>query len=95
MTNNVNNTGPDSKPDAKKKDDSLFQAELLKLASQAEKKQSEWIKRKKAIRVIADLLMDNFEVQYDWHEVLEIELDDGRWVKVTLEEIEDPTPKDE
>jgi len=50
---------------------------------------------KKAIRVVGDLLVDKFDVQYDWHEVLEIRLGDGRWVMVTLAEIEDPTPKDE
>lgn len=52
---------------------------------------------KEAIRIIADLIHagDNLNVQYDWHEVLEVELDDGRWVRVTLKEIEDPTPKED
>lgn len=50
---------------------------------------------KEAIRVIADWIHigSNFDVGYDWHEVLEVELDDGRWVMITLEEIDDPTPK--
>ena len=47
---------------------------------------------KKAIRVVGDLLVDKFDVAYDWHDVLEIHLDDGRWVRVTLEMIADPTP---
>jgi hypothetical protein len=51
---------------------------------------------KKAIKVIADCIHTGigFDVRYDWHEVLEVELDDGRWVMITLEEIDDPTPKD-
>ena len=51
---------------------------------------------REAIRVIADVILanDGFEVQYDWHEVLEVELEDGRWVRITLEEIVDPTPKE-
>lgn len=53
-------------------------------------------KKPEAIRVIADLIhaSNDMNVGYDWHEVLEVELDDGRWVKVTLEEIADPTPEE-
>lgn len=54
-------------------------------------------RKNSAIRVISDLIhaSSNLDVRYDWHEVLEVELHDGRWVKVTLEEIENPTPPDE
>ena len=53
--------------------------------------------KKEAIRIIADLIhaSNDMNVDYDWHEVLEVELNDGRWVKVTLEEIDDPTPEEE
>ena len=55
------------------------------------------VTKKEAIRVVADLIhaSNDMNVDYDWHEVLEVELNDGRWVKVTLEEIDDPTPEAE
>lgn len=51
---------------------------------------------KKAIRVIVDLIYgsDDFEVEYDWYEILEVRFNDGQWVKITLEAIADPTPKE-
>ena len=53
--------------------------------------------KKKAIRVIADLIhaSNDMDVGYDWDYVLEVELNDGRWVMVTLKEIENPSPEAE
>ena len=50
---------------------------------------------KEAIRVVADVIHRDSDllVAYDWHEVLEVLLKNGKWVRITLEEIEDPTPK--
>ena len=50
--------------------------------------------KKKAIRIIADLIhaSNDMDVGYDWDYVLEVELNDGRWVMVTLKEIDNPTP---
>lgn len=86
-TNNTNNEGP-VKPDVKKND---VMAEIVAMR----KWQAEKALEVEAFVEVAELLKREFDVAYDWHEVLEIRLKSGAWVQVSLRDIEDPTPKAE